>query len=593
VAIADSQLLAWLRENALVPEALLRACLDRAEAEGDRRGAVEERALTLLLEEGALPEADLAAQIAAHFGLETVDLAGGVPDPEVLSLLPADLARSHQLLPLASTGRELRLATANPLDTAGTDLVAERLRRPVTPRVAPRSALREAIARAYPLPGEPAGSAEAPGPPPGEDSPTGVPGPPAVEVEGLAPDATPGEAPVVRYVQHLLEEAFRRRASDLHLEPLEHRFRVRYRVDGVLQEGENPPKRLQASLLSRVKLLAGLSLAERRLPQDGRITARLGGRPVDLRVSSLPTAHGESLVLRILDREGLRRGLGELGLLADDRARFGELLARPDGVVLVTGPTGSGKSTTLYSVLHALNRPDRKLITVEDPVEYELAGINQVQVRPEVGMTFASALRALLRQAPNVIMVGEIRDRETAAIVVQASLTGHLVFSTLHTNDAPSAITRLLDLGIPPFLVAASLRGVVAQRLVRRVCPHCAEPALPEEWERRALALPPGTLAGADCRRGAGCARCAGTGYHGRIGLFELLPFGEELSTRIDGAVTLGELRQRARALGLRTLREDGIRKVLAGSTTAAEVLHATPPGEGDRAAGAEVPAGA
>lgn len=585
MAAADSLLLEWLREGGIVPEATLRHCLRRAAAGPIEEGRIEEAALAFLLEEGILDEVDLALRLAEHVGLETVDVEGIVPDPALLALVPAEMAHAHQLLPLAGEGEGIQVAVANPLDTGGTDLVAERIQRAVTPCVAARSALREAVARAYAGPEVAGPGEESRASLAGEPRTGGAPGGSSVEVEGLAAAAAAEEAPVVRYVQHLLEEAFRRRASDVHLEPLEHRFRVRYRVDGVLQEHDNPPKRLEAPILSRIKLVAGLSLAERRLPQDGRISARLGDRPVDLRVSSLPTAHGESLVLRILDKEGLQRGLAELGLLADDRARFGELLTRPDGVILVTGPTGSGKSTTLYSVLHSLNRPDRKIITVEDPVEYELSGINQVQVRPEVGMTFGAALRALLRQAPNIIMVGEIRDQETAEIVVQASLTGHLVFSTLHTNDAPSAISRLLDLGVPPFLVAASLRAVVAQRLVRRVCPHCAVPAVPEEWEWRALGTLPEEGAGADCRRGTGCAHCGGTGYHGRTGIFELLPLQEELTTRIDGECTLVELRQRARDLGLRTLREDGIRKVMAGRTTCSEVLQATlaAPGDGGR----------
>ena len=586
MAVGDRLLLEWIRERALVPEEALREALARAEAASSGGGESEERALDFLLAGGLLGEEELAVQLAAYFGLETVDVARRGPDPGLLAEVPADLARAHQLLPLAAAGPEILVAMANPLDTAGTDRLGAHLQRPVNPRVAARSDLRKAIARAYGAPESRFKGEETAAQPGGAHPSAGEAAhPSAVAVEGLDDEAVPAEAPVVRYVQHLLEEAFRRRASDIHLEPLEHRFRVRYRVDGVLEEQENPPRRLQASLLSRVKLLAGLSLAERRLPQDGRISARLGGRPVDLRVSSLPTAHGESIVLRILDKERLRLGWGELGLGGEERARFRELLTLPDGVVLVTGPTGAGKSTTLYAVLHSLNQPDRKIITVEDPVEYELPGVNQVQVRPEVGMTFASALRALLRQAPNVIMVGEIRDRETAAMVVQASLTGHLVWSTLHTNDAPSAVSRLLDLGVPPFLLAASLRAVVAQRLVRRVCPHCAVPTELEVWERRALGLRPDALSGASCRRGKGCGRCAGTGYYGRLGLFEVLIVGEELSARIDGAHSPGELRPFARPLGLRTLREDGIEKVIAGQTTCAEVLQATPRDDGEPAA--------
>ena len=281
------------------------------------------------------------------------------------------------------------------------------------------------------------------------------------------------DSPIVRYVHTIISEALNRRASDIHLEPLEKRFRIRYRIDGVLHEIENPPKRLQPTLVSRIKLMANVSIAEKRIPQDGRIGITVGRKTIDLRVSVLPTAYGESIVMRILDKEGLNLGLPQLGFFSDDQANFERVISLPDGVFLVTGPTGSGKSTTLYSALNYINHPDRKIITVEDPVEYEMSGVNQVHVKREVGMTFAAALRSMLRQAPNIIMVGEIRDKETAEIAINASLTGHMVFSTLHTNDAPSAVSRLVDIGIKPFLVSASIRSVLAQRLVRRICPKC------------------------------------------------------------------------------------------------------------------------
>jgi general secretion pathway protein E/type IV pilus assembly protein PilB len=284
------------------------------------------------------------------------------------------------------------------------------------------------------------------------------------------------DAPIVRMVHKVILEAIQRRASDIHLEPLEKRFRLRYRIDGVLLEVENPPKRLQLAVISRLKLMANMSIAEKRVPQDGRIQIDVAGKSIDLRVSCLPTVHGESIVMRILDKEGLTLGLPELGYLADDQEQLEGLIALADGIFLVTGPTGSGKTTTLYACLHHINKPDRKIITVEDPVEYQLAGINQVPVRMEIGMTFAAALRSMLRQAPNIIMVGEIRDLETAEIAINASLTGHMVFSTLHTNDAPSAVTRLIDIGVKPFLVATSMRATMAQRLVRRVCRRCAAP---------------------------------------------------------------------------------------------------------------------
>jgi len=351
------------------------------------------------------------------------------------------------------------------------------------------------------------------------------------------------DAPVVKLVHTLILEAIQRRASDIHLEPLEKRFRVRYRIDGVLLEVENPLKRLQLSIVSRLKIMANISIAEKRIPQDGRIQIMVNARQLDLRVSSLPTAHGESIVMRILDKEGLQLGLPELGFFSDDQKELERLISLPDGIVLVTGPTGSGKTTTLYSCLHYINKPDRKIITVEDPVEYQLNGINQVPVRADVGMTFASALRAMLRQAPNIVMVGEIRDLETAEIAINASLTGHMVFSTLHTNDAPSAVTRLIDIGVKPFLVSTSLRATLAQRLVRKICAKCRQPYTPTSSELRSLDISAAQAAAATFARGTGCATCNGTGFRGRLSIVELF-FGE----RRDPAPDLRERRIRAYA---------------------------------------------
>jgi len=391
--------------------------------------------------------------------------------------------------------------------------------------------------------------------------------------EGQASDR---DAPIIKLVQAIIAEAIRRRASDIHLEPLERRFRVRYRIDGVLLEVDAPPKRLQLAIISRLKIMANISIAEKRVPQDGRIQVEVGGRTLDLRVSSLPTAHGESIVMRILDKEGLKLGMPELGFLPDDQQEFERLIASPDGIMLVTGPTGSGKTTTLYASLHYLNQPDRKIITVEEPVEYQLSGVNQVPVNAGIGMTFAAALRAMLRQAPNIVMVGEIRDRETAEIAINASLTGHMVFSTLHTNDAPSAVTRLIDIGAKPFLVAASLRAAMAQRLVRRNCPQCRKAYTPSVRELHALGLTPARLAGADFAHGTGCVACNGTGYQGRMGIFEIFLVHDEIRGMIYDNVTAARLREQARRDGMRTMREDGIRKVLAGLTTIEEVVSVT-----------------
>ena len=393
----------------------------------------------------------------------------------------------------------------------------------------------------------------------------------SIAEESVGHAATDDDAPAIRLVQSIIDQAVARRASDIHLEPQARRFRVRYRIDGVLQAAEDLPPHLQRPVVSRLKILGNMNIAEKRLPQDGRARLGVSGRAVDLRISSLPAIHGESMVLRLLEPEKVRLGLEQLGLDGADQKSLARLLALPDGVVLVTGPTGSGKTTTLYACLHHLNQPDRKIITVEDPVEYQLAGINQVPVRTDVGMTFAAALRAMLRQAPNVIMVGEIRDRETAEIAINAALTGHLVFSTLHTNDAPGAVTRLFDLGVKPFLVASALRAVVAQRLVRRLCPRCAGRRGPAE------SGPAGSVSAvAAAIGGSVCPACGGTGYAGRLGIYEILTVTPALQQLIYERAGGTALRGQARAHGMGTLREDGLRKARAGMTTVAEVLAAT-----------------
>jgi general secretion pathway protein E/type IV pilus assembly protein PilB len=399
-----------------------------------------------------------------------------------------------------------------------------------------------------------------------------------VEVGPLDDDASAvdADAPLIRLVNQIVIDAFKLRASDIHLEPLEKRFRLRYRVDGVMQEVKAPPKRLQAAIIARLKIQANMSISEHRVPQDGRIQTKVANKLIDLRVSCLPTNHGESIVMRILDKEGLKLGLPELGFFQDDQQTFERVISLPDGILLVTGPTGSGKTTTLYSCLHFINRPDRKIITVEDPIEYVLAGINQVQVSEAVGLTFAGALRAILRQSPNVVMLGEIRDFETASIAINASLTGHLVFSTLHTNDAPSAVARLVDIGVKPFLVASSTRCLMAQRLVRKICKKCAQPYQPTETELRALNLTQDNLKNASVLKGKGCANCGNTGNRGRFGIFEIFLIDDESRKLIYDRAPSSVLRARAREMGMRTLREDGVRKVLAGLTTPEEVIRAT-----------------
>jgi type IV pilus assembly protein PilB len=389
-------------------------------------------------------------------------------------------------------------------------------------------------------------------------------------------EVSEADAPIIKLVSLIILEAFRNRASDIHLEPLPKKFRVRYRIDGVLHEVDSPPKRLQSAIISRVKIMANMSIAEKRLPQDGRIQINVMGRDLDLRVSSIPSNHGESIVMRILDKEGLMLGLPQLGFFSDDQQTFERMIGLSDGILLVTGPTGSGKTTTLYACLNYINRPDRKIITVEDPVEYQLSGVNQVHVRTDIGLTFASALRSILRQAPNIILVGEIRDKETAEIAVQASLTGHLVFSTLHTNDAPSAIIRLIDIGVKPFLVASSTRAIMAQRLVRKICDKCKEEYKPSESELRLIGPAARQLAEAQLFHGRGCNDCSFSGYRSRRGIFEIFVVNDEVRHMIFERVSASELRTKARQLGMRTLREDGIRKVVSGMTTLQEVLRVT-----------------
>jgi type IV pilus assembly protein PilB len=395
--------------------------------------------------------------------------------------------------------------------------------------------------------------------------------------EGEEGEASGEEAPIIKMVSSTLLEAFKANASDIHIEPLEADLRVRYRIDGVLHDVEHHPKKLHQAVVTRIKIMTGtMSIDEKRIPQDGRIEVKISDRQLDLRVSTVPTNHGESVVMRILDKESLKLGLSDLGFFSDDEDVFNNLITLPDGILLVTGPTGSGKTTTLYACLHTINKPDRKIITIEDPVEYEMVGINQVMVKEDIGMTFAAALRSILRQAPNIIMVGEIRDLETAQIAINASLTGHLVFSTLHTNDAPSAIARLTDIGIKPFLVASALRAIVAQRLVRKLCNVCKEPGMMTEKEMRALRITAEQLMEATVMAPAGCNKCRTTGFKGRMGIVEMFKVDDEARHMINEKLSTPRLRRRARELGMRTLREDGIRKALAGSTTAAEVLRVT-----------------
>ena len=537
----------------------------REEADQTGEGVVD-----TLVAKGILTPAVVAQAKAAHFGAEYVPLGElRIPD-DVLALVRRDVAKRFNVVPVRKEEHGLVVAMADPSDLDTLDGLQHTLNMEIIPAVATPEDIEAAIAKLYGVRDDSVSKMI-------QDITEGE-----VEVARIASVQTDdgstveADAPIIKLVNTMIVEAFKMRASDIHLEPLDKRFRVRYRIDGMLHEMKSPPKRLQASIISRLKIMSNMSIAERRIPQDGRIQATVGNKTIDLRVSCLPTTHGESIVMRILDKEGLKLGLGELGFFSDDQQTFERLIGLPDGILLVTGPTGSGKTTTLYAVLNYINRPDRKIITVEDPVEYVMSGINQVQVNEAVGLTFAAALRAMLRQAPNVIMLGEIRDLETASIAINASLTGHLVFSTLHTNDAPSAVTRLIDIGVKPFLVASSSRALMAQRLVRKVCKKCAQPYQPPQSELQALNIDAAQAASATFRKGRGCPECNKTGYRGRMGIFEIFVIEDEVRKLIYEKVPATVLRARARELGMRTLREDGTRKVLAGLTTPEEVIRAT-----------------
>ncbi|MGK0176436.1 MAG: general secretion pathway protein E/type IV pilus assembly protein PilB [Lentimonas sp.] len=532
-------------------------------------GNLDANTLKHLVEGNSVTEEQVAEVLADNFNMTVARLDDVRVSTKALEALPLELAKRYKAFPLEVDDNEIVLAVADPLNMDAIDNISHVINRSVIVQVATSTAIDKAIEENYDSDQK-------------EDvddifsdlklddlSSIGI-------LAKEKPEIGQEDAPIIRYAQMMIADALKRRASDIHMEPLEKRFRVRYRIDGVLHEVENPPKRLQAAIISRIKLMAEVSISEKRVPLDGRINIKVGSKVIDLRVSTLPTVFGESIVMRILDKEGLNLGLPQLGFFSDDQATFEKIIAMPDGVFLVTGPTGSGKSTTLYSALNSINEPDRKIITVEDPVEYELMGVNQVQVNRGVGMTFSAALRSMLRQAPNVVMVGEIRDMETAEISINAALTGHMVFSTLHTNDAPSAISRLVDIGVKPFLVAAALRAVLAQRLVRRICAKCAKPHAPDEKLLNSLGIRSGQTMDATFMKGEGCVNCSASGFRGRVGIFEIFCMNEEFQQMIYEDVSLVALRTKSKEMGMRTMREDGIRKVLAGVTTAQEVLNVT-----------------
>ena len=514
-----------------------------------------------LLAHTSLSQEDVAKTLAVNAGIPFIRLSDVTFDPGITESISDEIAKRYRVIPVQDEGLVLTIALADPLDFESLDSLPHVIGRELNLVCVTPQDIQEHLRQFYHT-GEAAATAASEYSVTGGDAEAGPSG---------------GDAPIIRLVMQLLTEAFRLRASDIHIEPLETSVRVRYRLDGKLVHVDTHPKKLLPAIIARLKVMSGtMSIAEKRLPQDGRIQLKMGDKEVDLRVSSVPSNHGESIVMRILDKTALLLGLPELGFFSDDQQVFEGLLGLPDGILLVTGPTGSGKTTTLYACLNVINKPDKKIITVEDPVEYELPGINQVMVKTDIGMTFAAALRAMLRQAPNIIMIGEIRDAETANIAINASLTGHLVFSTLHTNDAPSAVARLSDIGVKPFLIASAVRAVLAQRLVRKLCPICKAPAVLTDKEMRALSLDSSRMTEATIFGPVGCEKCRGNGYKGRMGIFETFLIDDEVRTMINTGLTTTQLRRRARELGMRTLREDGIRKVLSGLTSGSEVVHAT-----------------
>lgn len=518
---------------------------------------------------GYTSEDEALSIIASEYGMETFDLHDyRIPDEVVKSISP-DIAMRYRVVPVTRYDNALTIAVADPTNLDTLDSLRYILKLDIEAVVCKEEDIEKALNNYY-------SSAEQ-------------------AVENFIADVTSGEidvmtdeeeddddevtgdddAPIIRLVSLIIVEAYRKRASDIHLEPMEKRFRIRYRIDGVLTEVDNPPKYLQKNIIQRLKIMAHLDISEKRVPQDGRIMFNMPGKSIDLRVSTVPTVHGESIVMRILDKSSVQLGIPELGFFNDDQQLIEKILALPDGIFLVTGPTGSGKTTSLYAFLNTLNTPNRKIITAEDPVEYELSGINQVQCDNTIGLSFARALRAMLRQAPNIVMVGEIRDIETGGIAINAALTGHMVFSTLHTNDAPTAVTRMIDMGVKPFLVASAVRAVMAQRLLRRVCKSCKAPIEAEPEQLRLLELPKDYFTDTDLSQGVGCSEC-NEGFKGRIGIYEIFNVEETIVKLIYESAPSNVIRARARELGMRTLRDDALRKAASGISTLSEVIRVT-----------------
>ncbi len=515
-------------------------------------------------------ESDMMAMLAQEYGLETFELTGFKPDDEILSLVPSHIAKQYRIIPVSKNDDIITVAMSDPTDMETLDTLRYVLACEVDAVISPAAQIDSIIDQHYEMQAESVDSFMTHV---GDDQirAMGV-----TKGDSAAITEDEDDSPIIRLVSLVIVEAHKMGASDIHLEPMEKRYRIRYRVDGVLQEIDAPPKYLQAQLTSRLKIMSRLDISEKRVPQDGRIQLKLPEAEIDLRVSTVPTTHGESIVMRILDKSSIQLDIPALGFYNDDLEKINKIINLPDGIFLVTGPTGSGKTTSLYAFLNTINTPSRKIITVEDPIEYQLSGVNQVQADHKTGLTFGVALRAMLRQAPNIIMVGEIRDLPTAEIAINAALTGHLVFSTLHTNDAPSAVTRLIDMGMKSFLISTAVRAVMAQRLCRRTCSECLEDYIPTNRELAILNMDREEANKTTWKKGAGCKRCNGSGYKGRVGIYEVFVMTPETRDAIFEEKHVAEIREGARRGGMRTLQEDALRKAAAGTTTLEEVIRVT-----------------
>lgn len=552
-----------LVDDGIISEEQLERVLEEHSKTGKKLGDV-------LIEMKLCSLEQVTEAMARQHGLQYLRLSEYEIDPEIINSITEDIARKYRIIPVDRTNNVLTVALSDPANIFLLDDIKLRTKMEIVPLICLQSDIEAAIEKYY---GDKGAL---------EDMMKGFGDADDVELlqkkeeDSADLTSTEDDAPVVKLVNMIVAEAIKTRASDIHLEPEEKELRLRYRIDGVLKELPAPPKRLQNALISRIKIMSELDISEKRKPQDGRFKIRHSGRSVDFRVSSLPTVHGEKIVMRLLDKSNLNLDMTSLGFEKESLAKFERAIRRPFGMILVTGPTGSGKSTTLYSALSTINDPEKNIITVEDPVEYQVKGINQVQARPDIGFTFAEGLRSILRQDPDIVMIGEIRDFETAEIAIKAALTGHLVLSTLHTNDAPSTATRLIDMGVEPFLVTASVILVIAQRLVRRICQTCKQPYKPSAELLEQLGIRPKPGHDLVFYEGAGCPSCSETGYRGRMALYEVMEMDDQLGHCIMQGMHSKDLKKEARKRGMLSLRDSGIRKVLAGLTTVKEVLSVT-----------------